>query len=175
MEITTAAVRQLTAGALLRELELRLGSEVAVRVVAAPPGGGRGTISLAGALLKAQLPPGLAPGQTLGAEVARAEQGQLVLKVLHEPAPDRGDVARTAGARAGSGEPRLVEVANALQQPGLALPLPNGDALTLHVEPDEAGEGGAERGAEGEAAFVLHSASVGPIEVRLRLAGGVLG
>src|SRR5581483_7867586 len=73
------------------------------------------------------------------------------------------------------GEPKLVEVANALQQPGLALPLPNGDALTLHVDADEAGDGGAQRGAEGEAAFVLHSAALGPIEVRLRLGGGALG
>src|SRR3954468_23371730 len=143
METPPAPARQLTAGALLRELELRLGSEVAVRVVAAPPAGGRGTVSLAGALLKAQLPPGLVPGQKLGAAVARAEQGQLVLKVLHEQAPDRGEVARAAGALVVSGEPKLVEVANALQQPGLALPLPNGDALTLHVQPDEGGEGGA--------------------------------
>ena len=56
MEIA-ALVRQVAAGALLRELDLRAGSELAVRVAAAPPEGGRGLVSLAGTLLRAQLPP----------------------------------------------------------------------------------------------------------------------
>src|SRR4051794_20347125 len=103
MEITTALTRVAAAGALLRELEVRLGSELAVRVVAAPPDGGRGAVSLAGQLVRAQLPPGLQPGQKLAVQVARAEEGQVVLKVLHEPAPERGEVARAAGALAVSG------------------------------------------------------------------------
>jgi hypothetical protein len=178
MEVTTQAIRQLAAGALLRELELRVGSEVAVRVVAAPPQGGQGAISLAGQLLRAQLPPGLAANQKLAVQVARGEGNEVVLKVLHDPQAERGDVARTAGALAVSGDPKLVQVAAELQQPGLALPLPNGDALTLQVLPEpEEQERGARPGgdAEGEAAFVLHSAALGPIEVRLRLGGGVLG
>jgi hypothetical protein len=178
MEIATQAIRQLAAGALLRELELRVGSEVAVRVVAAPPQGGQGAISLAGQLLRAQLPPGLAADQKLAVQVARGEGNEVVLKVLHEPAAaeQRGDVARTAGALAVSGDPKLVQVAAELQQPGLALPLPNGDALALQVYPDGEAEGEPGEGAgEGEAAFVLHSAALGPIEVRLRLGGGVLG
>jgi hypothetical protein len=178
MELTTQAIRQLAAGALLRELELRVGSEVAVRVVAAPPQGGQGAISLAGQLLRAQLPPGLAPNQKLAVQVARGEGNEVVLKVLHEPAAaePRGDVARTAGALAVSGDPKLVQVAAELQQPGLALPLPNGDALALQVYPDGEAEGEQRDGAgEGEAAFVLHSAALGAIEVRLRLGGGVLG
>src|SRR3954469_25888470 len=98
MEIT-AAVRALTAGTLLRELSLRVGSEVAVRVAAAPPEGGRGTIALAGTLVRAQLPPGLAEGQRLAVRVTRAEGGDVVLKVLHagQPPAERGDVARAAG------------------------------------------------------------------------------
>jgi hypothetical protein len=178
MEITTL-VRQVAAGALLRELQLRAGSELAVRVVSAPQAGGRGEISLAGLVLRAQLPPGLAAGQKLAVQVARADQGELVLKVLHDGAPgqshERGEVARAAGALAVAGDPRLVEVASALQQPGFALPLPNGDALTLALDPDEDGEEGEGERSEGEAAFVLHSAALGPIEVRLRLGGGTLG
>jgi hypothetical protein len=181
MELTTQAIRQLAAGALLRELELRVGSEVAVRVVAAPPQGGQGAISLAGQLLRAQLPPGLAPDQKLAVQVARGEGNEVVLKVLHEPqqgSEQRGEVARTAGALAVSGDPKLVQVAAQLQQPGLALPLPNGDALALQVYPDGDDEADGEQreaGGEGEAAFVLHSAALGAIEVRLRLGGGVLG
>jgi hypothetical protein len=178
MEITTQAIRQLAAGALLRELELRVGSEVAVRVVAAPPQGGQGAISLAGQLLRAQLPPGLQANQKLAVQVARGEGNEVVLKVLHEPqaAEQRGEVARAAGALAVSGDPKLVQVATELQQPGLALPLPNGDALALQVLPDGQGDDAQrEGGEEGEAAFVLHSAALGPIEVRLRLGGGVLG
>ena len=179
MELTTQAIRQLAAGALLRELELRVGSEVAVRVVAAPPQGGQGAISLAGQLLRAQLPPGLQANQKLAVQVARGEGNEVVLKVLHDPqasSEQRGDVARTAGALAVSGDPKLVQVAAELQQPGLALPLPNGDALALQVHPDADGEGEQPEGrSEGEAAFVLHSAALGPIEVRLRLGGGVLG
>jgi hypothetical protein len=177
MEIANAAIRQLAAGALLRELELRVGSEVAVRVVAAPPQGGQGAISLAGQLIRAQLPPGLAANQKLAVQVARGEGNEVVLKVLHEaqPAPEqRGEVARTAGALAVSGDPKLVQVADQLQQPGLALPLPNGDALALRVEGDEQSGAEERRGAAGEAAFVLHSAALGPIEVRLRLGGGAL-
>jgi hypothetical protein len=175
MEITTV-VRQAAAGALLRELALRAGSELAVRVAAAPPEGGRGVVSLAGLLLRAQLPPGLAEGQKLAVRVVKAEQGELVLKVLADgpAAPERAEVARAAGALAVSGEPKLVEVANALQQPGLALPLPNGDALTLNVQPDEEADGREPGDPGGEAAFVLHSAAVGPIEVRLRLGAGTL-
>src|SRR3954463_6039040 len=120
MEITTLAVRQIAAGALLRELTLRAGADIAVRVVAAPPEGGRGTISLAGQLLDARLPAGLVAGQKLSLRlVGSSEEGEVVLKVTHEAAPEatRADTARAAGALAVSGDPKLVEVANALQQP----------------------------------------------------------
>ena len=181
MEIA-ALTRQATAGVLLETLELAAGSELAVRVHEAPAGavGGRGVISLAGLLVPAQLPEGVSAGQRLTVRVVAAAQDEVTLRIQQDEAaggaPAAGALARAAGALATSGDGRLVQVAVALQPPGLALPLGNGDVLTLAVPPDgdaEAdGEAGSGRGAGGEAAFVLHSAALGPIAVRLRLAGG---
>jgi hypothetical protein len=180
MEIATLT-RASTAGVLLQALELAAGAELAVRVHEAPPGGGRGVISLAGMLLPAQLPEGVSAGQRLTVRVVAAARDEVTLRIQAdadgEPAPPAGALARAAGALATSGDARLVQAAVALQPPGLGLPLGNGDVLALDV-PAAADEDGpdAERepGAEGEAAFVLHSAGLGPIAVRLRLAAGVV-
>ncbi len=167
------------AGVLLKavagaEIGLRAGAEMVVRVVQAPPDGGKGLVSLAGQLLEARLPASLAPGQTLPVKVVEASADQVVLRVRDDvAAPPPEHTAHAAGALAVSGHPDLVKAAVVLAPPQLALPLPNGDALQLAVQPDaeeEHGNGGGESGAE--AAFVLHSAELGPIEVRLRLDGG---
>ena len=178
MEIATLT-RASTAGVLLQALELAAGAELAVRVHEAPPGGGRGVISLAGMLVPARLPEGVSPGQRLLVRVVGAARDEVTLRIQQDDAaaaaPGPGALARAAGALATSGDGQLVKVAVALQPQGLALPLGNGDVLTLSVPPageeeadaDSAGSG--ESG--GEAAFVLHSATLGPIAVRLRLAG----
>jgi hypothetical protein len=181
MEVTTLA-RQMTAGVLLEELALRPGADLVVRVHAAPPNGGRGAISLAGILLSAQLPAGLAPGQRLPVRVVRSGGDEVLLQLRMEAgepaaAGAAGRVAQVAGALALAGDGQLLQVAHELQQPGLALPLPNGDALTLAVAEDEDEDGGgdgahADRGSE--ASFVLHSAALGAIEGRLRLVGGAV-
>jgi hypothetical protein len=155
------------------ELGLRAGAEAVVRVVQAPQDGGKGLVTLAGRLLEARLPPGLAPGQTVPVKVVDANADQVLLRVRDDaqgPPPER--TAHAAGALAVSGDPDLVKAAAVLAPPELALPLPNGDALELAVEPDAEDEQGGGTGEGGaEAAFVLHSAELGPIEVRLRLEG----
>jgi hypothetical protein len=176
LEIASVIVKT-AAGAPAAELVLRAGADVVVRVQEAPPDGGRGLLALAGRLLAARLPPGLAPGQTLPVRVVEASEQQVVLRVREDAGarvPDSG--AHAAGALAVSGDPQLVRVATNLVPPELALPLPNGDALTLTVDPDAGGgdEDGRDGEADGEAAFVLHSAELGPIAVRLRLAGGAV-
>jgi len=181
MEIA-ALTRNAAAGALLDALELAPGAELAVRVHEAPasPGGGRGVISLAGMLLPARLPEGVAPGQRLAVRVVAAGRDEVTLRIVQDEAASGaasgpGALARAAGALATSGDGQLVQVAVALQPQGFALPLGNGDVLTLSVPPggddkaDSDSEGSGEGG--GEAAFVLHSAALGPISVRLRLAG----
>jgi hypothetical protein len=176
-QIATVLLKALAAAADAPELPLRVGSEVVVRVVQAPQDGGRGLVSLAGRLLEARLPAGVAAGSTLPVKVVDASPEQIVLRVRDDAQPREPDhLGHAAGALAVSGEPQLVRAADALAPPGLALPLPNGDALELRVDPDETPEerpGGRERGAA-EAGFVLHSAELGPIEVRVRLDGSTV-
>ncbi len=177
MEVTTLA-RQVAAGALLEELALRPGADIVVRVDAAPQNGGRGVISLAGILLSVQLPAGLAPGQRLPVRVVRSHGDEVLLQIRNgagaaAEAGSAGRMAQAAGALALAGDGRLLQVAHELQQPGLALPLPNGDALALAVAGDEGREEGSRSRETGsEASFVLHSATLGPIEAHLRLADG---
>jgi hypothetical protein len=174
----TALARILPAGALLEELALRPGADLVVRVQAAPANGGRGAISLAGVLLPVQLPAGLEAGQRLPVRVVSVKPDEVLLQLRPQPgaaaeATTPGQVAHVAGSLALTGDGKLVQLANELQQPGFALPLPNGDALTLAVAPDEHGDEGSDaRESGGEASFVLHSATLGPIEARLRLADG---
>lgn len=176
MEITSVIVKT-AAGAPAAELLLRAGSDVVVRVQAVPQIGGKGIVSLAGLLLEARLPANLRPGQTLPVRVVSASEEQIVLRI-RDDAGSRTPThaAHAAGALAVSGDPDLVRVSTALAPPGLALPLPNGDALTLAVDPDDGSdaESGSRRSGKGEAAFVLHSAELGPIEVQLRLTGGAI-
>jgi hypothetical protein len=174
MEITTLIVKT-AAGAPAAELVLRAGANVVVRVHEAPPQGGKGVISLAGLLVQARLPANLTPGQTLAVKVVAASDDQVVLEVQSDQdAHPATQTTHAVGALAVSGDPDLVRVATALAPPDLALPLPNGDALTLRVDSDddaaEERRDGEPRG--GEAAFILHSSALGPIEVRLRLDGG---
>jgi hypothetical protein len=157
------------------DLVLRAGADLVVRVVQAPPEGGKGLVTLAGQLLEARLPPDLAPGQTLPVKIVDANAQQVLLRVRDDvSAPPAEHTAHATGALAVSGDPQLVKAAVVLAPPGLALPLPNGDALQLAVQPDAEDEGGGDGQGGAEAAFVLHSAELGPIEVRLRLDGGTV-
>jgi hypothetical protein len=125
-------------------------------------------------LLQARLPAGLQAGQPLPVRIVEATAEQLVLRVRDDAAvpPTSGHAAHAAGALAVSGHPDLVRAALTLAPPELALPLPNGDALTLNVGDEDAAEAEEGGGGDGEAAFVLHSAALGPIAVRVRLGGG---
>jgi hypothetical protein len=187
MELSGVIVQE----AQLRATEtlLRVGSVVAATVrQPPPPQGGPGLLSLAGQLLPAKLPPGLEAGQQIRLRVQDVAVERVVLQVVDEAAeaetaesgqgaatdPSRGPTPHAAGALAVAGDGQLVRVAQALTPPGLALPLPNGDAVELAIADEEAaGADGA--GGGSEAGFVLHSAAFGPIEVRLRLAGGAIG
>lgn len=156
-----------------RTLALEPGSQLVARVVAAPPQGGRGTIALAGATVQARLPKGLEAGQTLKLEVVRVEQDQLTMRIRPAgaaAAADPATLAQAAGGLAVTGDGELMRAALALagQQP---LWLPDGGAASVQVQPDDAADCGR-GGASGVAAFVLHSPTLGAIEVRIALAPG---
>jgi hypothetical protein len=152
-------------------LRLEAGGALVARVVAAPPGGGRGLLSLAGHLLEAHLPPGLEPGRTLPLRVERADAEALVLRIRPEPAHDAAAAQRLAGDLALRGDGDLLRTAMALS--GGIVWLPGGPAAELAVQPD-ADEQARAAGPAGEAAFVLHDPTLGAIEVRLQMAGGAV-
>ncbi len=157
-----------------RTLALEPGAELVARVVDAPPGGGRGTISLAGALLQARLPAGVERGQTLNLTVVRIDQSQLLVRLRRAESADpaaAASLAQAAGKLAVNGDGGRRE--RRWRWPARnRWWLPDGGAAAVSVEPDAAPAG--ERASAGEAAFVLHSPKHGAIEVRLRLtAGGI--
>ncbi len=157
------------------ELRLGEGSEVVARVVALPGAGGRGLISLAGALLAAQLPAGVRAGETLRLRVERADAAEVVLRLLGDEGVRTGEGAaerRFVASLAVSGDGALLRAALELTG-GAALPLPGHAGAEVAVDPDGGVPDGESRTAH-TARFVLHSPALGPIEVSLRLdAGGV--
>lgn len=163
--------------------QLAVGSQLVARVVSAPAGGGRGQIAVAGLVLEAELPAGIAPDQRLRLTVARLERSRLVLRIqpdevddldpAREPATAAGRnpaTARLAGELAVRGDGELLQAALGLA--GGALPLPGGGCAEIAIDPDEPAPGEA-GSCGGEARFVLHGRA-GAIEVHLRsTAGGI--
>jgi hypothetical protein len=161
-------------GAGARALELKPGAQMVARVVTPPNAGGRGVISLAGQQVQAQLPPGVQPGAHLKLTVTRVQGHKVTARVEKAPArPRTGSVARVAGRMALSrnGDVTRAALAMAGDEP---LWLPDGSAATVTVDPDAEGAEGSGDESSGEAAFVLHSPTMGAIEVRLRMAQGAI-
>ena len=155
-----------------RGLALEPGAEMVARVVTPSDGSGRGAIALAGAVIPARLPRGVAVGQTLRLQVVRADPTEVLVRIRPEAGRAPADAARLAQAAGGlalSGDGDLLRAAMALAD-GRPLWLPDGGAATLEVEPDAAA--GGTRAAAGVAAFVLHSPALGAIEVRITLGPG---
>ena len=156
-----------------RPLALALGKELAARVLAAPEGGGRGLISLAGIVLEARVPAGLEAGRVLRLQVTRADVEEVVVRIVSEGSEhlDGAATGRVAGELALRGDADLLRAALALADGPLWLP--GGAAVTVTVDPDGHGEGpGSGPAAGGEAAFTLHFPHLGAIEVRLHLGPG---
>jgi hypothetical protein len=156
-----------------RPLALSLGKELVARILMTPEGGGHGLISLAGIVLEARLPPGLAAGRTLRLQVTRADAEEFVVKIVGDT-PEHLDPAaagRVAGELALRGDPELLRAALALADGTLWLP--GGAAASVTVDPDAEGTGsGRPKGDGGEAAFTLHCPRLGAIEVRLHVGPG---
>ena len=155
---------------LARGLPLEPGSELVARVIATGAAG-RGTITLAGAVVSARLPHGVQAGQTLHLKVVRIEPGELTVRIRAEAGADDADahaLAQAAGGLAVSGDGELLRAALAMseRQP---MWLPDGGAAAVDVD---GGPESGQDGATGVAAFVLHSPTLGPIEVRIALARG---
>jgi hypothetical protein len=151
-------------------IRLRVGAEVAARVVEAAGPDGRGLLSLAGAVVRAKLPPGLHAGQRLRLEVAGRDGDQIVLRRVAEERPPAGVPASVVAGLAESGDGEQLRAAIALA--GGPIPLPGGRVLT--VEPDAGDDAAAEAGEGGTVRVVLHTPALGALELRLALHGGAL-
>ena len=153
-------------------IRLRLGAEVAARVVEAAGPDGRGLLSLAGAVVRAKLPPGLHAGQRLRLHVAGQDGDRLVLRRVAEEKPAATGVpASVVADLAESGDGEQLRAALALA--GGPIALPGGRVLT--VEPDAGEENaGRERPDEGSVRVVLHTPTLGALELRLDLRGAAL-
>jgi hypothetical protein len=152
-------------------IRLRVGAEVAARVVEPPGPDGRGLLSLAGAVVRARLPLGLHAGDRLRLHVVGRDGDQLVLRRVSEERPVSGLPASVLAELAESGDGEQLRAALALA--GGPIPLPGGRVLT--IEPDAEDEAAArDRPDEGSVRVVLHTPTLGALELRLGLHGGSL-
>src|SRR5262245_32756283 len=153
-------------------IRLRVGAEVAARVVEAAGPDGRGLLSLAGAVVRARLPLGLHAGDKLRLNVVGRDGDRIVLRRVAEDRPASGALPASVVAElAESGDGEQLRTAVALA--GGPIPLAGGRVLT--VEPDAGGETSGREGEEdGSVRIVLHTPALGALELRLGLHGGSL-
>src|SRR3954452_25257287 len=120
MDVQLVLLRALAGmGARTQETPLKPGMVLGARVL------GGGMILLAGVRLAAQLPPGLEPGSVVRLKVQEASSERLMLKVVET-------VQQPAEASAAAPQP----------VPTFAVPLPNGAAARLLVDPEVPEDGG---------------------------------
>jgi hypothetical protein len=123
---------------------LRPGASVVARVLDRE--GPRGRLSLAGAVLEAELPEHVRPGQTLRLQVAEASPQRLVLRLEDAPLP-----------------PAPPQV-----------PLPDGTTGRIRAGEREAGGRGADAPDQATVAVTYDSSRLGALDFRLTLRGGEL-
>jgi hypothetical protein len=133
---------QLLRSTMVGDLRLSVGRTLMARV-ASVEGNGRGTLSLAGTLLDAELPKGLAAGQEIRLQVRELTPDKVVLALENRPP--------------------------VLDQP-VGMPMPGGGAVEIkeRIEPD-AGGGGDGGGAKHMLTLVYDAPSLGSIEMRFAL------
>jgi hypothetical protein len=131
---------QLLRSMIVGDLRLSVGRMLAARV-ASVDGGGRGTISLAGALLDAELPPGLVPGQEIRLQVRELTPEKVVLALQERPP--------------------------VLDQP-VTTPMPGGGMLEVR-ERSESASGGGEGPPTHTLTLVYEAPSLGAVEMRFVL------
>ena len=156
-----------------RPLALALGKGLVARVLAAPEGGGRGLISLAGIVLEARVPAGLEAGRALRLQVTRADAEEIVVRIVSDASEhlDGAAAGRVAGGSPCAGDPDLLRAALALAD-GARCGCP-GAAADRDRRPGRPRRGtGIGPAAGGEAAFMLHCPHAGAIEVRLHVGPG---
>jgi hypothetical protein len=141
---------------LLPDLRLTIGRAVMARMVSPGALGEKGTLSIAGYLLDAQLPAGMRAGQQLRLEVRDMDDQRLLLGIADHP--EHADSAQS--------QPPL---AHAPQAP---IPLPGGAILRIadeHPEQDESGRRPQRDGGSRTLSLRLDGAALGAIDLHFEL------
>ena len=153
-------------------IRLRVGAEVAARVIEAAGPDGRGLLSLAGAVVRARLPLGLHAGDKLRLHVVGRDGDQLVLRRVAEERPAAtGIPASLVAELAESGDGDQLRAALALAGGPIRCPEA---ACSRSSRTAVTSAPGRERPDEGSVRVVLHTPSLGALELHLTLHGGAL-
>jgi hypothetical protein len=147
---------------LLPDVKLGVGRSLMARVVAADAGG-RGSLSIAGYLLDAELPENVLPGQELRLTVREITAHRVLLGIGdpgEEAAPGAGAPAQ-ATPEAPAPPPPLVDV-----------PLPGGGALTVNEQSSQPGGEGGE--GSHTVAMTYDAPAIGPVGLRFQYARGAV-
>jgi hypothetical protein len=157
-------------------LRLREGATVVARVLQAAAADGNGFLSLAGLRVRAQLPSQLMAGERLQLVVVGMLDDKVVLRLLKAEAREsivRRIPASLVAELAARGEGEFLRVANALTGGVIALP----GSLVAAIDPEEEAEGTEETAAAQARALrvVLHSPTLGALELRVALVGRRIG
>ncbi len=142
MAVDLQLIRSLIVG----DARLFEGRTLAARVASMQPGGGRGTLSLAGALLDAELPSGLHVGQEIRLQVREVTPDKVWLQLQERPP--------------------------VLDQP-VSTPMPGGGTLEVR-ERSEHGGGGDDAPDTHTLTLVYDAPSLGAVQMRFVLTPGTL-
>src|SRR4051794_6038184 len=154
MDVQLVLLRALAGMARAQETPLKPGMVLGARVLA------NGQLMLAGVRLAASLPPGLEPGSVVRLRVQEASSERLLLQIVEQP-QQPADMAAAAAA------PQPV--------PTFAVPLPNGAAARLLIDPEAEGEdGSAPSAVRSTVTLRYESAGLGRVDLALSLEPGVV-
>jgi hypothetical protein len=148
---------------LLPDLRLTIGRAMMARVVTPGTADAKGTLSIAGYLLDAELPRGLRAGQELRLEVRDMDAHRVLLGISERP--------EHAEPQAQAPPPHSQQV------PGGWVPLPGGATLRIVEDQLEQEQGGGADRRDGESRTValrLDGAALGAIDLRLQLSPDAL-
>jgi hypothetical protein len=160
------------------DIKIVPGRAVMARVVQAPPGQ-KGSLSIAGYLLDAELPESVQPGQDLRLVVKDVNAERVLLTISDPHNPDQTPPAHQAPPTQQTQQalPLHTQPGGEVLDPSLAaqppVPLPGGG--NVQVTERDAGGGGGGRAADRQNVVLRYNApALGPVDLRLQMDAGAL-
>jgi hypothetical protein len=156
------------------DIKIVPGRAVMARVVQAPPGQ-KGSLSIAGYLLDAELPESVQPGQDLRLVVKDVNAERVLLTISDPHDPDQGNQAPPT-QQTQQAQPLHTQPGGEVLDPSLAaqppVALPGGGNVQV-TERDAGGGGG--RAADRQNVLLRYNApALGPVDLRLQMDAGAL-